>query len=248
MNADATVSADSARKLKQVEHLLGLLRPSLEEALAEERVPVVWDLNCGSSYLGLLLLEAVRQEFGRELRLYSVDRDPARVDASRRRASDLGFPDAVFLHSSVAAADLPAKPALALSLHGCDTATDEALLRAVEGGAARIAVVPCCQRELRTLVGRVHPHLPFLRDAASAQDYCALLTDVARAAALRVSGYRTDVAEFTGFEHTLKNRLIRATHTGKSDLAAESDLKALLAACSAPPSFSPLIAPRAARK
>jgi hypothetical protein len=50
-----------------------------------------------------------------------------------------------------------------------------------------------------------------------------VLTDGLRAALLRLMGYRVDVVEFVGSEHTARNVAIRAVRTGA---AADDDLVA----------------------
>ncbi|HYC77297.1 MAG TPA: SAM-dependent methyltransferase [Planctomycetota bacterium] len=248
-NADGSVSADARRKLNQVGRLLEIFDPWLADMAAAAAPPIVWDLNCGSSYLGLLLADRVRRNHRREIRLFGVDRDPARIDACRRRAADAGFPDATFVAAEAATARLPGPPDLVVSLHGCDVATDEALRQAVRGGARRVAVAPCCHRELRRLLRPQPPHDAFQRDGAVAQEYAALLTDVLRAEALRAAGYVADVIEFVPAEHTPRNRLLRGTATGRPDPRASEALRRGTAACERPPSFADLKAegPPAAR-
>src|SRR5512147_3289631 len=51
------LNADSLRKLKQVNHLVGLLTPALEDVLSRFGDPVVADCGAGKSYLGFVLYE-----------------------------------------------------------------------------------------------------------------------------------------------------------------------------------------------
>src|SRR4030042_3097306 len=51
------LTADSLRKLKQVNHLAGLLAPALEDALARFGDPVVVDCGAGKSALGVVASE-----------------------------------------------------------------------------------------------------------------------------------------------------------------------------------------------
>jgi SAM-dependent methyltransferase len=246
MNADGSVSADKRRKLKQAAHLVRLLRPPLDEALRRTPRPLVWDLNCGSSYASLLLADAVRRDFGKEIELVCVDRDPARVDACRLRALEAGFPEATFVFGDTETAPLSGRPDFVLSLHGCDVASDHALRRAAAAEARHVAVAPCCHRELRSLLKREPPHEAFLRDGAAADDYAALLSDVGRAEFLRAEGYRADLTAFVPSEHTPKNRLVRGERVGKKDARAARFLATLAASCAAPPSFARPLKPPSA--
>ena len=56
-----------------------------------------------------------------------------------------------------------------------------------------------------------------------------LLTDSLRAQILKLHGYRTDIVEFIGGEHTPRNLMIRATKTGaKPDLAEQQRYEELI--------------------
>ena len=65
LTRDGALNADSRRKLKQVLHLVQLLRPSLDALLAEKEAPVLADLGAGKSYLGFILYDLVFGPAGR---------------------------------------------------------------------------------------------------------------------------------------------------------------------------------------
>ena len=58
---------------------------------------------------------------------------------------------------------------------------------------------------------------PLLRHGLTHQRAADLFTDTFRALALRMSGYKTDVVEFVGTEHTPRNLLIRAVRGAPPD-------------------------------
>ena len=98
---------------------------------------------------------------------------------------------------------------LVVSLHACDTATDEALAQAVFWQADAILAVPCCQKEAyRQLESRLLA--PLLRHGLAKERFAALVTDTLRAQLLELAGYRAQLVEFVAIEHTAKNVLIRA--------------------------------------
>jgi hypothetical protein len=82
-----------------------------------------------------------------------------------------------------------------MSLHGRDTATDDAVVRGVERGAEHILAAPCCHREVRGYLGNSPAASAFRDDGILAVDYAACLTDALRALWLRAKGYRTEVVE-----------------------------------------------------
>ena len=108
---------------------------------------------------------------------------------------------------------------LVLALHACDTATDEALARAVRWGARVVLAAPCChhdvQRQLRA-AAPPHPYGPLVRHGILRERFADALTDALRAALLRLLGYRVEVVEFVDSQHTPRNTLIRAVRTGRA--------------------------------
>jgi hypothetical protein len=65
-----------------------------------------------------------------------------------------------------------------------------------------------------------------LRHGVLHQRAADLYTDTFRALALRVAGYKTDVVEFVGTEHTPRNLMIRAVRgsaTGTEQFVREYD-------------------------
>ena len=224
MNADGTISANHARKYKQVNHLAELCRPTLERlAAARPRTPEaplrVLDLACGNAYLSFILAEVLRRD-GAPLRLHGVDVRDDVVTRSRERAATLGMDNLSFARASIAdaeaaaAAALDGLPDLVLALHACDTATDEALALAIRLGVPAILCVPCCQHELAAQLTRRDPDTApvpaLLAHGLLRGAYADLLTDALRVEILAACGYEVTVVEFVSSEHTAKNILLRA--------------------------------------
>ncbi len=215
-NADGTVSAQNAKKLKQTRHLVELLRPAWEAAVAarrEDRPLRVADLACGNAYLSFVLYDALRAE-GIPCRLHGIESRPELVKNCEERARALSFEGMSFATSTIRDADLSAlggPPDLVLALHACDTATDEAIALAVKARAPAIFAVPCCHAELaRQLKGNAPASPALSRHGLLLNDYATTLTDALRAEILDAAGYAVDVVEFIDAGHTPKNRLIRA--------------------------------------
>jgi hypothetical protein len=127
------------------------------------------------------------------------------------RADHLGADRVAFTCGRIGAAT--GKPDVVLALHACDTATDEAIAQAVAGEAWLLLSVPCCHHDLNQVLrpdGPAGVLRPLLRHGILRQRTADLVTDAFRALALRIMGYRTDVVEFVGTEHTARNMMIRA--------------------------------------
>lgn len=243
MNADGTISARNAKKYKQVNHMVELCRPVWERVLAQrdtgdagdvggvdEPVRIV-DLACGNSYLSFVLLEGLRLA-GVPARLLGIDLRPDVVATSRARAEAIGFGDrAQFEASRLAELDgdrlstaLGGPPDIAVSLHACDTATDEALALAITARVPAILCVPCCQAELaRQLQTASFPAL--VDHGLLRRGYGELLTDALRVEVLTAHGYEVGVLEFVASTHTPKNTLLRAVRRPGPRAPAPVDLE-----------------------
>ena len=106
---------------------------------------------------------------------------------------------------------------MVLALHACDTATDEALARAVEWESPLVLAAPCCHHDIAAQLRRNPTPAPYAlltRHGILRERFADTLTDALRAALLRVLGYRVDVVEFVESQHTPRNTLLRAVRTG----------------------------------
>src|SRR5206468_6465472 len=123
--------------------------PALRDVLERHPEPVLVDAGAGNAYLGFVLYELFLREHPSAL-IYSVESRADLVERGQERAGRLGFSRMRFLHAPIGEApkDLPERVHLVLALHACDTATDDALVLAVQRNADHIAAVPCCQAEV----------------------------------------------------------------------------------------------------
>jgi hypothetical protein len=143
--------------------------------------------------------------------ILGIDKNPSVVASATEMASALGIgQDVTFLASNIDEAEIADRPNLVMSLHACDTATDDALIMAVERKADAILCVPCCQHELHHALVGGEAMRAVLRHGILRERLADLLTDTFRAQVLRICGYRTRVMEFVSADATGRNILIRA--------------------------------------
>jgi hypothetical protein len=232
------LNADSLRKLKQVNHLAGLLAPALDDVLGRFGEPVVVDCGAGKSYLGFVLYELFLRDAGKGT-LVAVESREELARAGADRARRLGFDRLQYLASPIADAPIPARVHLVTALHACDTATDDALALAVRHGADHVAVVPCCQAEVaRQLEAAAAPDpllSPLFAHPWHRREFGSHLTNVVRALVLEAHGYRVTVTELAGWEHSLKNELILGKKVRGGSAEAREKLARLLAATGVKP-------------
>jgi hypothetical protein len=232
LTREGDLNADARRKLKQIRHLLQLVGPALDDVLARHPDPVIVDCGAGKSYLGFLLYATrlARESTGR---MISIESRAELVAAASERAARFGCARMTAVAGAIAQAPLPERVHVVTALHACDTATDDALVRAVTAGADWIAVVPCCQAEVARQLGDGGPSEPALAALCAhpwhRRELGSHLTNVVRALALEAHGYAVTVTELTGWEHSLKNELILARRVRRFDRAAQARLDELVA-------------------
>ncbi len=248
LTRDGDLNADSLRKLKQVNHLVRLLQPALEDVFARFGDPVLVDCGAGKGYLGFILYELFVGPAGKGT-VISVESRRELAVAAEERAARLGFERMRFVASTLEEAELPPRIHLLTALHACDTATDDALVLAVRHGADHVAVVPCCQAEVAAQLARApagDPTLGLLHAHAwHRREFGSHLTNVLRVLALEARGYRVTVTELAGWEHSLKNELIAGRKLRARDARAQAGLEALLGATGARPKLVRLLWPGA---
>ncbi len=231
LTRDGHLNADALRKLKQVNHLVGLLRPALEDVLSRFGDPVLVDAGSGNAYLGFILYELFLKASGKGT-LLCVESRPELTAQAEDRARRLGYDRMRFVTAPLEQAPWPDRPHLVVALHACDTATDDALLGAISHHADYVAVVPCCQAEVARQLKERPPPSPTLAALVEhpwhRREFGSHLTNVLRALALEAQGYAVTVTELTGWEHSLKNELLLGKKVRREDARARERMDRLL--------------------
>lgn len=224
--SEGVVKPTRIAKFRQVQDLLGAIDPLVDDAIAlgpaadlgPDRPLRLVDLGCGNAYLtfaAFRYLSGVRET---PVSVVGVDLKQQALAHNNDIAERLGVADRVsFLRGTIGELQLAVAPDLVLALHACDTATDEALARAVEWETPVVLAAPCCHHDIaRQLSAASAPTAYRLvtRHGILRERLADVLTDALRAALLRLAGYRVEVVEFVDSRHTPRNALIRAVRTG----------------------------------
>jgi SAM-dependent methyltransferase len=178
-------------------------------SLRSEGTLRVVDFGCGKSYLTFAIHHLLTEVRGRDVEIVGLDLKADVIEACAAFAQRAGLSGLRFEQGDIASFETGAGVDLVVSLHACDTATDEALAQAVRWQADAILAVPCCQKEA---YGQLESSLlaPLLRHGLAKERFAALITDTLRAQLLELHGYRAQLVELVPLEHTQKNVLIRA--------------------------------------
>ncbi|MHC4479669.1 MAG: class I SAM-dependent methyltransferase [Planctomycetota bacterium] len=187
----------------------------------------VLDLACGRSYLGFVLVHLLAAG-GRSVRLHGVDSERSLVEKCREIATTLQWTNSTFEMADIA--DYSLKPNdydVAVSLHGCDTLTDEAIRIACRARIPLLFVAPCCQHEFRHQL-KSHPLDWLSRYGLLEQRLADVLTDGFRCLVMEALGYRVKVLRFTEPDVTPKNLLIQARLTSEPRPGRAREARAFL--------------------
>lgn len=220
---DGRIKPSRQAKYRQVEEFLRLLDVALREAVAAgvvrrptaDRPLRIVDLGCGNGYLTFAAQRYLADVRGLPVRLVGVDVKQQSRDHNTRLAAELGM-DAEFVVGTIGEVDLTAAepaPDVVLALHACDTATDEALARAVGWDAPLVLAAPCCHHDIAAQLRRGTPppaYASLVRDGILRERFADTLTDALRALLLRSRGYRVEVVQFVDSQHTPRNTMLRA--------------------------------------
>ena len=252
-DANGKVKASRQDKYRQVEELLRALDPVLATVPVPDGRPLtVVDLGCGNAALTFATYRFLSGPRALDVHVTGVDVKAQARDHGASLAAELGWSAQIdFVESTVAEAPVDSAD-IVLALHACDTATDEALARAVRWQAPLILASPCCHHDIQrqlaaaaaTAAAPPEPYGPLLRHGILAERFADLLTDALRACLLRLAGYRVEVVEFTGSVHTPRNTLIRAVRTGAAPTAGQvAEYQALTRAWRITPRLQTLLEP-----
>ena len=205
----------------------------------------VVDCGCGKAYLTISLWYYLSEVLKiPNVQVIGIDRRKDVIEAAKKMAALLDLADKVLFFEAdlttfdLASVDIASKESRAtsheprttshvdmvVSLHACDTATDEALARGVEWKARYILSAPCRQHELQKVLGNgergkgnvADEFSGLLRQSILRERLCDILTDSFRAMILRILGFKVQVIEFVSSEATARNIMLKCEYGVKS--------------------------------
>jgi SAM-dependent methyltransferase len=221
-----TVLGAGASKRRQVDAFLHMLAGVVEDAqLPRHRALRVVDLGCGNAYLTFAAYRYLSERG--PVDIVGIDVRPQARERNNQLAAQLGWSDHLRFEEGLIV-DATVEPAdVVLSLHACDTATDDALAQAVHWQAPAILASPCCHHDLQRQLKAAPAPAPYAlltRHAILRERFGDALTDALRAALLRRVGYRAEVVQFVASEYTPRNTMIKAVRrAGAPPVSAEVD-------------------------
>ena len=195
-------------KFRQINRFLELVEDEAGK-LDTDTLHII-DFGCGKSYLTFVLYYYFTQVKKMRVEMVGLDLKADVIEKCNAAAQKYGYEGLRFELGDINGYKAPFAVDMVVTLHACDTATDDALLLAIRAKAQRILCVPCCQHELHHALAGGGPMRAVLRHGILRERLADLLTDTFRAQILRICGYRAAVMEFVSPEATGRNLLIRA--------------------------------------
>ncbi len=200
-------------KYRQINRFLEIIG-DIYDKLPQGRL-ILCDLCCGKGYLTFAVYWYLTEKMGRTADMYGVDLKSDVIAECSDFAQRLGFTGLHFIHGDAYNFTPPGRPALVISLHACDTATDIVLAGAVKQEAEVILSTPCCHHELNSQIDC--PPLAFITEhSILRQKLCDAATDALRTLRLQAEGYDAAAIELIDPDETPKNVLLRAVRNKKN--------------------------------
>lgn len=208
MTADGKIINSKYDKFKQINRYLELVSDCIPYLDKNKTIRII-DFGCGKAYLTFALYDFLVLKMGYNVEIVGLDLKENVIKFCSNLAKKLNYDDLRFVQGDIKGFNEFENVDMVISLHACNTATDDALATAVNWGAKVILAVPCCQHELLKKI-KNKKMVPMLKYGIIKEKLSSLLTDSLRANVLEIMGYRTQVLEFIDMEHTPKNIMIRA--------------------------------------
>lgn len=225
-DGEGRIRASMRGKYDQVNEFLKEIADVLSNHKEKDSFTVV-DCGCGKAYLTIALAQYLKYSLGfKKVTVIGIDKREDVIDSARKTVQRLDVAEEVYF----AATDLfefkklsdieglsemkDVRPDMVISLHACDTATDEALAKGIEWKCRYIISAPCCQHELQKEI-KANTRADFagvLRYGILRERLCDILTDAFRAMIMRILGFKTQVVEFVSQDATARNIMLKCEY------------------------------------
>jgi SAM-dependent methyltransferase len=216
---------DAQDKYRQINKFVEIMS-GLVKDLPPQDVKKIVDMGAGKGYLTFALYDYLQSQ-GLPAEITGVERRADLVELDNKIAREAQFGGLNFVQGAIEDYD-SAGANILIALHACDTATDDAIYKGIQAGAALIVVAPCCHKQIRREMGKNKPRneLDFLtRHGIFLERHAEMVTDGLRGLILEYFGYKVKIFEFISDAHTPKNVLIVGVKSGKASADKEQILE-----------------------
>lgn len=230
LGSNGKIKNEMIRKYNQIDHFVELISDLLKNLVSHNESVTILDCGCGKSYLTFVLNYYIKEVLRKPCYFIGLDYSDGVIQSSKKMAQNLGYHNMEFKTTDIKSYRADREIHLVISLHACDTATDEAIALAVNNSVKSMIMVPCCHRELLSQYS-YQPFEHILKHGILKARMADVLTDGMRSLLLEALGYKTSIVEYISPLETPKNLMMRAEKTqnpNKKYLDEYKNLKKLL--------------------
>ena len=216
-------SQDKYRQINKYIEVLDSLLKQLPPSSAPIRIA---DMGAGKGYLTFALYDHITATMQRKAEVVGVEFRADLVKLCNATAKASGFTGLSFVEGTIDGFDCTGFDVV-IALHACDTATDDAIAKAVKAQANLIVVAPCCHKQIRREMEKssAKPDNPLeflMKYGTYVERIAEMVTDGLRGELMELSGYKVNQFEFISDTHTPKNVMITAVRQGVSEKRAKA--------------------------
>jgi len=209
-NKAGEVHSNSYDKFRQLDKFIEIVDSLYKssELINKDKISIT-DFGSGKSYLTFALYQYFSHNLKKEISITGIEQRNELVELSNKAAEDCGFSGLKFINNSIKTSE-DNKADIVTALHACDTATDDAIAKAINSGAEIIILAPCCQKYVRRQISIPKNMESIFKHGIFEEHISSFVTDGLRSLTLEAFGYKTKIFEFISSEHTSKNIMITA--------------------------------------
>jgi hypothetical protein len=227
-SADGKIHSDKYDKFRQVDKFIQVVDTLISSAELDQKDTITaTDLGSGKSYMTFALYDYLVNTRQMNAAVRGIEQRTELAELSNRIAKQCSYEHLFFTAAKISEKDSGTADVVT-ALHACDTATDDAIVFALNSGAAVIVLAPCCQKYLRHRMKVPGDLKPLFKHGIHEERLAVMLTDSLRALVLEYFGYETKVFEFISTEHTSRNTMITGIKKHGAQVRQEKFLKDIL--------------------
>ncbi|WP_127716805.1 SAM-dependent methyltransferase [Halobacteriovorax sp. HLS] len=225
MDKYGKVKTNYYKKFRQINRFLEMVDDLYKNEEVDSLHAV--DFGCGKSYLTFALYHYFENIKKIRIQITGIDLKEEVISHCNEISRKLHFSGLKFVHGFIHDFTTDDDVDFVVTLHACDTATDDAILFSLRNKAQKMMFVPCCQHELNKQLSSRESEV-LLKHGIFRERMTSLVTDTMRAQLLEACGYKVQSMEFIDLEHTAKNILLRCNFIDRSGSQREEKLQQYL--------------------
>jgi SAM-dependent methyltransferase len=222
--ADGKIKADKQFKYKQINRYVEIVDGILKNENTTAPFSIV-DMGSGKGYLTFALYQHLSKK-NNQVTVTGVEMRQNLIDTCNAIAQQSNFKNLKFEVGTIANSNIEGCNML-IALHACDTATDDAIAKAIQANVKYIVCAPCCHKQIRKQMAPTNALQNITQHGILLERQAEMVTDTIRALLLEAHGYKTQIFEFVNVEDTPKNIMIVATKAEQKNTNAQAQVIAL---------------------